>query len=55
MTNIRQNIKAQDMKREIREIRDTARKITASKQTARNFLIATGMYSANGQIKPQYR
>jgi hypothetical protein len=55
MTTIKQSIKAQDIKREIREIRETARKIGASKESARRFLISTGMYSANGQIKPQYR
>ena len=55
MTIIKQDIKTQDMKREVREIRETARKIAASKETARHFLISTGMYSADGQIKPQYR
>lgn len=55
MTIIKQGIKTQDMKREVREIRETARKIAASKESARRFLISTGMYSANGQIKPQYR
>ena len=55
MTIIKQDIKTQDMKREVREIRETARKIAASKEAARHFLISTGMYSADGQIKPQYR
>jgi len=55
MTTIRQNIKTRDPKREVREIRETARRIASSKQAARDFLIATGMYSADGQIKPQYR
>lgn len=55
MTTIKQDIKTLDVKREIRDIRETARKIAASKSAARRFLIATGMYSANGQIKPQYR
>jgi hypothetical protein len=55
MTIIKQGIKTQDMKREIREIRETARKIAVTKESARRFLISTGMYSANGQIKPQYR
>jgi hypothetical protein len=36
-------------------LRKTARKIAASKQSARRFLISTGMYSADGQIKPEYR
>jgi hypothetical protein len=55
MTIIKQGLKTQDMKREVRGIRETARKIAASKQSARRFLISTGMYSANGEIKPQYR
>jgi hypothetical protein len=55
MTTIRQGINTQDMKREVRELRKTARKVAASRQSALRFLISTGMYSANGQIKPQYR
>jgi hypothetical protein len=55
MTIITQGIKTQDMKREVRELRKTARKIAASKQSARRFLISTGIYSASGQLKPQYR
>ncbi len=55
MTTIKQGIKTLDIKREVRELRKTARKIAASKQSARRFLISTGMYSADGQIKPEYR
>jgi len=55
MTIISQSIKTQDTKREIRQIRETACKIADSKQASHDFLIATGMYSANGRIKPQYR
>jgi hypothetical protein len=55
MTIIKQGIKTLDIKREVRELRKTARKIAASKQSARRFLISTGMYSADGQIKPEYR
>lgn len=55
MTTIKQGIKTQDMKREVREIRATARKIAASKASARRFLISTGIYSSTGQLKPQYR
>jgi hypothetical protein len=55
MTIIKQGIKAQDVKREVRVIRAAARKIAANKDSARRFLLATGMYSLNGQIKPQYR
>ncbi len=55
MTIIKQDIKTQDMKREVRDIRETARKISASKESARRFLVSTGIYSANGQLKPQFR
>jgi len=55
MTIIKQGINTQDMKREVREIRETARKISASKKSARRFLVSTGIYSANGQLKPQFR
>jgi hypothetical protein len=55
MTIIKQTTPSLDIKREVRELRKTARKIAASKQSARRFLISTGMYSADGQIKPEYR
>lgn len=55
MTIIKQGIKKQDVKREIRQLRATARKVAASKASARHFLISIGMYSPNGRIKPQYR
>jgi hypothetical protein len=55
MIIIKQGSDAKDMKREVRELRKTARQITSSKRSALRFLISTGMYSSNGQIKPQYR
>jgi hypothetical protein len=55
MTFINQGINSQDMKREVRELRKTARKIASSKQSARRFLISTGIYSASGQLTAQYR
>ena len=55
MTIIKRRIKTSDTKHEVRPLRETARKIAASKESARSFLIATGMYSANGEINPQYR
>lgn len=55
MTIIRQDIKKLDIKREARNMRKTAREILSSKTQARRLLMATGMYLANGQIKPQYR
>jgi len=55
MTIIKQAPKEQDIKREVRELRKTARKIASSRQSARRFLISTGIYFASGQLKPQYR
>lgn len=55
MTIIKQGIKKQDVKREVRDLRATARKIAASKDSARRFLISTGMYTATGRLKPEYR
>jgi hypothetical protein len=55
MTVIQPGTKAQDMKREAREMRRMARTIASSKQSARRFLVSTGMYCQDGQIKPQYR
>ena len=55
MTIIKHSIKTQDVKQEVRQIREAARKATASKETARQFLVSTGMYTANGQLKPQFR
>jgi len=55
MTIIKQGIKMQDMKGEVRGIRAIARKIAVSKRSARRFLFSTGMYSASGRIKPRYR
>ena len=55
MTIIKQAIKATSVKREVRDLRETTRRISASKDTARRFLMSTGMYSAKGQLKPQFR
>jgi hypothetical protein len=55
MTTIKHKIRTVDVKREVRDIRETARKIGATKASARRFLLSIGMYSANGQLKPQFR
>jgi hypothetical protein len=55
MTTLKSNDQARDMKRELRQLRQTARKIAATKESARRFLVSTGIYSANGQLKPQFR
>jgi hypothetical protein len=52
---IERGAKSHDIKREVQQIRETANKIAASKDSARKFLASTGMYFSSGQIKPQYR
>ena len=49
MTIIKQDIKTQDMKREVREIRETARKIAVSKEVARHFFKTLGLQIVNSQ------
>ncbi len=55
MTVIKQGIKTLDMKGEVRGIRKSAQKIAVSKAGARRFLVATGIYSASGEINPKFR
>ena len=40
---------------EVRQMRRTAKRIAASKSAARRFLVATGMYTLKGELKPQFR
>jgi hypothetical protein len=44
-----------DFRQEIRRIRAGARKATSSKRAAIQFLASTGMYTASGKLKPQFR
>jgi hypothetical protein len=55
MTTIKQGIKPNNVKQEVRQIRETAQKAAVSKASARRFLVSTGVYSANGQLKPAFR
>ena len=55
MTIIKQGINTSDLKREVRQIRETALKAAASKESARRFLVSTGVYSSSGQLKPAFR
>jgi hypothetical protein len=55
MTTIKQGIKVDNLKQEARQIRDAARRIAASKDSARRFLISTGIYSSTGHLRPQFR
>ncbi len=55
MTNLKYNASTPDMKRELRQLRQTARKIASTKESARRFLMSTGIYSASGRIRSQFR
>jgi hypothetical protein len=46
---------AQAMKAEARQLRRTGRRIAASRTKALRLLAATGMYTINGKLKPQFR
>ena len=55
MTTIKQSTKTLDIKREVQQIRTATQKAAATRKSARDFLVSTGMYTASGQIKAQYR
>ena len=40
---------------EVRQLRATGRRIAADKKSILRFLAATGMYTAAGKLKPQFR
>jgi hypothetical protein len=44
-----------DVRAEARKLRQTGKRIAASKSAARRFLAATGMYTLKGELKPQFR
>ena len=44
-----------DFKAEARDLRRFAKRIAGSKRAARRILVATGMYTLKGEIKPQFR
>ena len=46
---------AQAMKAEARQLRRTGKRIAASRTTALRLLVATGMYTLKGKLKPQFR
>jgi hypothetical protein len=43
------------VKDEVRQLRATAKRVAADKKSILRFLAATGMYTANGKLKPQFR
>ena len=55
MTNISHKPQSATIKQEVRQLQDAARKIVASQESARKFLVSTGMYKSSGQLKPQFR
>jgi|GEM_PF-1915424 len=40
---------------EVRQLRATGKRIAADKKSILRFLAATGMYTATGKLKPQFR
>lgn len=40
---------------ELCQMRETGKKIASSPESARRFLISTGMYTSDGKLKPEYR
>jgi len=44
-----------DWKAEARKLRRTGKRITASRTASMRLLLATGMYTATGKLKPQFR
>ncbi len=55
MTTIKQHMRRKNLRQEVQQIRDAAKKIAASKESARRFLISTGLYTKTGQLKPAFR
>ena len=55
MTTINHNAKSGNLKQEIHQIRDAAKKVARSKESVIRFLQSTGMHTATGQLKPQFR
>ncbi len=44
-----------DWKAESRDLRRTGKRIAASRTASLRFLASTGMYTAKGKLKPQFR
>jgi len=40
---------------EVRQLRAAGKRIRASRKSILRFLAATGMYTAKGELKPQFR
>jgi hypothetical protein len=44
-----------DVDAEIRQLRAAGKRIAADRKASLRFLAATGMYTATGKLKPQFR
>ena len=55
MTTINHNVKPANLQQEIRQIRELAKKVARSKESAIRFLQSTGMHSSSGRLKPRFR
>lgn len=55
MTTIQSTSNSVDVKKEVSALRKVAQKMGTTRKSARQFLLTTGIYTAQGQVKPQYR
>ncbi|MBE2180319.1 MAG: hypothetical protein IAE97_07595 [Chthoniobacterales bacterium] len=55
MTTIKQGIKTSSVKQDVKTLQKVARQVASSKESAREFLASTGLYTANGKLKPAFR
>jgi len=55
MTTIKNSVKTENPKRKVRQIRKAAHIVAATKRSAIRFLASTGMHTASGRLKPQFR
>ena len=49
------NVSSEEIRVEIRQIREASQRITGSKKAAVRFLASTKMYTHDGRLKPQFR
>jgi len=55
MTTVYHSAQKISVKKEVRQIQKTAEKAAVSKDSARRFLMSTGVYATNGKLKAQFR
>jgi len=55
MTTVYHSTQKISVKKEVRQIQKTAEKVAVSKDSARRFLMSTGVYATNGKLKAQFR